>query len=37
MKRIEDWEALWSGPSTRADRAAPWLSLGLAVLVALLA
>lgn len=36
MRRIEEWNELWSEPKTRVDRAAPLLALALAVLIALM-
>jgi len=35
MRRIEDWDKVWSEPTTRIERAAPLLALGLAVFLAL--
>jgi len=34
MRRIEEWNELWAEPKTRVERAAPWVALALAVLIA---
>lgn len=36
MRRIEEWNELWSEPKTRVDRAAPLLALCLAAVIAML-
>jgi hypothetical protein len=35
MEQQEDaWEQMWRGPTTKLERCAPWLALGLAALIA---
>ena len=35
MKRVQQWDELWSEPASRLERYAPLVALGLAVVIAL--
>ncbi len=36
MRRLEEWNELWSEPKSGVERAAPWLALCLAAAIAML-